>query len=393
MNKLKLGAIALAAIAMQACGGKEGTNITGTIENSEKIFVIKPGPQSMDTLQSIDVKDNEFAFNTLELDTADFFILQTSDQYGLPIFVLPNDNIEVNITGSTPEDRTYTVTGSKESERVLEISNILKVAMADIDTLNQQSQAASQENMIAMREQMDAAFQKTVAKTQDKLLALIDEDPSSMANIFVFPQRIGQMQLINLQEHKEYYTKVIEAVNERYPGNKHIKNFEEQVNRLRESQKTQEKMQEISSNIKEGTPAPNIALPSAEGTVMQLSDLKGKVVLVDFWAAWCKPCRMENPNVVRMYKEYSNKGFEVFSVSLDGLPNQPNPKEAWTQAIEQDGLAWPNHVSDLQGWNSSVVANYGFQGIPYTVLVGRDGNILATNLRGPQLEAKLKEVL
>ena len=86
-------------------------------------------------------------------------------------------------------------------------------------------------------------------------------------------------------------------------------------------------------------------------------------------------------------------GIQEISVSLDGLPQQPNPKEDWTKAISDDGLSWENHVSDLQGWNSAVVRQFGFTGIPFTVLVDRDGNIIATELRGPQLEAKLKEVL
>ena len=126
---------------------------------------------------------------------------------------------------------------------------------------------------------------------------------------------------------------------------------------------------------------------------MVISDLKGKIVLVDFWAAWCGPCRAENPNLLRMYNEYKSKGFEVFSVSLDGLAQQPDPKSDWTTAIEKDGLIWENHVSDLLGRNSTVSRRFGLMNIPYTILVDREGKIIQTNLRGPALEAKLKEVL
>ena len=98
---------------------------------------------------------------------------------------------------------------------------------------------------------------------------------------------------------------------------------------------------------------------------------------------------MENPNVVRMYEQ----GCEVFSVSLDGLANQQNPRQLWTEAIAQDGLVWENHVSDLMGWQSEAVSKFGFQGIPYTVLVDREGKIIETNLRGAALEQKLQEVL
>ncbi len=133
--------------------------------------------------------------------------------------------------------------------------------------------------------------------------------------------------------------------------------------------------------------APEIALKNPAGTELRLSGLKGKVVLIDFWASWCAPCRKENPNVVRMYQKYKNQGFEVFSVSLD------QDQAAWKGAIAKDGLIWPNHVSDLMGWQTPLVQSYGIQGIPHTVLLNREGNIVGVGLRGEQLEQKLIEQL
>jgi thiol-disulfide isomerase/thioredoxin len=133
--------------------------------------------------------------------------------------------------------------------------------------------------------------------------------------------------------------------------------------------------------------APEIALKNPSGKILRLSSLKGKVVLVDFWASWCGPCRRENPNVVKLYKKYRAKGFEVFSVSLDNDP------VAWKKAIADDGLIWTNHVSDLLGWQTPLVQTYRFDGIPFTVLVDRSGSIVATGLRGPDLEQKLIELL
>lgn len=133
-------------------------------------------------------------------------------------------------------------------------------------------------------------------------------------------------------------------------------------------------------------PAPEIVQSDTAGVMRKLSDLKGKYVLIDFWASWCGPCRRENPTVVAMYKKYHEKGFEVFSVSLD------RDKQSWINAINQDGLLWANHVSDLKNWGNAAAATYGVQSIPRTVLVDKDGNIVAHNLRGEELEKRLKDI-
>ncbi len=135
-----------------------------------------------------------------------------------------------------------------------------------------------------------------------------------------------------------------------------------------------------------GQKAPELAFQNPQGKIMKLSDLKGKVVLIDFWASWCRPCRMENPNVVAMYNKYHDKGFEIYSVSLD------KDKASWENAIKTDGLIWPNHVSDLLYWNSEGARIYGVRSIPATVLVDKDGKIIALNLRGAALEQALEKI-
>jgi len=123
-----------------------------------------------------------------------------------------------------------------------------------------------------------------------------------------------------------------------------------------------------------------------DGKLFSLSSLRGKVVLIDFWAAWCRPCRMENPNVVRIYNAYKDYGFDVLGVSLD------QNRDAWLKAIEADKLTW-HHVSDLKYWQSAAAQLYGVGSIPFTVLLDRDGKIVAKNLRGEELERKVKELL
>ena len=142
-----------------------------------------------------------------------------------------------------------------------------------------------------------------------------------------------------------------------------------------------------------GNKAPELIGTSPKGETIKLSDTKGQLVLLDFWAAWCGPCRRENPNVVEAYNNYKDKkfttgdGFTVFGVSLD------RTADAWKKAIADDKLSWPYHISDLKYWNSKHAAIYGIRSIPSNFLIDSNGTILARNLRGPALEAALEKYL
>ncbi|WP_020568098.1 TlpA family protein disulfide reductase [Neolewinella persica] len=172
-----------------------------------------------------------------------------------------------------------------------------------------------------------------------------------------------------------------------------------------EGQLAQQRSAEL---IQVGMPAPNISLPSPSGKQYSLDELKGQVVLLDFWASWCGPCRRENPNVVQVYKKYKDEGFTIFSVSLDGLDSRrtanlsaeqiaqanEGQKQRWTDAIAKDNLIWPYHVSELKKWESQAGQLYGVRGIPKTFLIDRDGKIAAVGLRGASsIEAALQKII
>ncbi len=181
------------------------------------------------------------------------------------------------------------------------------------------------------------------------------------------------MDLFPLEKNRELHSDIIDALYAKYPNHQLVK-------------EKYTMMHSPANATAIGALAPELAFENPDGKILKLSDLRGKYVLIDFWASWCGPCRKENPNVVRLYQQYHEKGFEVFSVSLD------KDKNSWIKAIEKDNLLWPNHVSDLKYWSSEGAKIYGVSSIPSTFLIDKDGRIIAKNLRGVELANKLESL-
>ncbi|CAL1521399.1 TlpA disulfide reductase family protein [Chitinophaga sp. MM2321] len=229
-----------------------------------------------------------------------------------------------------------------------------------------------------------AALQKKEKDFEEGFFDLAEKTKNPANAVFAVSQvRSGE----EIMAHKQ----VITSLTTRFPKNTLVKSMTEKIAELEKAQGSGAQDSDAAggqepSAMKVGEVAPDFTLPDPSGKMISLKSFRGKYVLIDFWASWCGPCRQENPNVVNAYQQYKGKNFTILGVSLD------KTKDQWLAAIQQDGLTW-SHVSDLKFWDSAVVPLYGINAIPTNYLLDPQGKIIAANLRGPALEAKLKEVI
>ena len=351
----------------------EGTVINGSIANSVESTVHLIGYQDgvPDTIQTAGLSPTG-EFNLLfKPGRRDFYTLSFGIENSVILIVDSNDT-EISLNGDIEKIReTYDISGSDES---IMLRNLLEKSTyfeRRLDSLMTELRAAASADENEKRVELGELYNQTRKDYRQHLIDHINDNPSSLSNFTA-------LQRLNMKEDMELFKTVRDALQADMNGNYFFDNLNDQI------AATEEQVR-LESLLKPGSIAPDIALPDPSGEMQKLSDLRGNYVLIDFWASWCKPCRIENPNVVKMYKSYSDKNFEIFGVSLD------RTHDKWVQAIEQDGLEW-THVSDLQFWQSAAAQLYNVKSIPFTVLIDPDGKVIATKLRGPALEKKLEEI-
>jgi thiol-disulfide isomerase/thioredoxin len=236
-------------------------------------------------------------------------------------------------------------------------------------------------------EELTAKYLMLRKPIDDFALRQMQKDPDNPLNIILSSSAAPTTGFENWNpDNLEILRSVADAFRKKFAGSPMAETMDNQVLQIQSAYKEYE-LSKKGNMAKNASFAPEIRMKDPHGNIRKLSSLKGKIVLIDFWASWCGPCRRENPNVVKLYKNYKDKGFTVFSVSLDNNPI------AWKQAIATDGLLWPDHVSDLMGWDTPLIQTYEFNSIPHTVLIDKKGRIIATGLRGASLEQKLRELM
>ena len=393
-SKLLNSLIVATVFIVSSCGGTEeeavlenpnGIIIHGElsgVENGTPIVLWVFENQEDRIVDSTTIIDGEFDLLT---DTKEMreYVMVVNDNNAEPIYFFP-DELSGNITvkGSMPGfGSNYKVEGDQNSIDYKEYLIFLEPYKIQQDILFAQYDALSPDDT-EMRASLLAQADSVNDIEKQYAIDYININPGSpiswvMLNEFYPPSGIAAFDTVDF----EYFELVFEKMTEKYPYSEYAQYIENNI------ANTKSQLAQLAAGGGDPDAAPELVYNNPDGEPIALSSLRGQVVLIDFWASWCGPCRMENPNVVKTYNKYKDKGFTIYSVSLDQDLNK------WKQAIKADNLLWPNHVSDLKGWQSEAAAKYKVSSIPATFLLDKDGKIIDQNLRGAQLEQKLQEIL
>lgn len=346
--------------------GKNQVHINGVIKNNPftNVALYQMSRENKIITDTAIAADNTFAL-ACNVDKTDLYKLQFTNNNFVILVLQPGEKIDISVDANDFLKKIQ-IKGSETSADIYRNQNLITSYKARIDSINNLSRtAAASPKYDSISKVYMAETEKIKTSMDNNLKAYIQKKPESLAILFL-------PEVLPVDNHIDDYLLADAALMAKHPDNVYVQNLHMQI--------TDSKKTAI------GTLAPDFSLPDTTGTQIALSSFKGKYVLIDFWAAWCGPCRKEMPNMVRLYNDFKNKGFVILGVSLD------KTRDKWVGAIRSEGMTWPN-VSDLKFWQSEVGTLYSVKAIPYTVLLDKEGKIIAKNLRGEDLYQKVAGLL
>ncbi|OEK04841.1 TlpA disulfide reductase family protein [Roseivirga misakiensis] len=352
-----------------ACGSANDglVKITGKIENAipQGEVILEKYEQGQITPVTTVYSDHKGNFEIeVAVETPSFYRINI---YGQQFETIVLDDEDLSIEAEGDGGSNITVSGSKDAENIEKLYAFLDEYQGLVGSFNQRYVSArnsgDQELLKSLTEEGLGLEQKKI----DRLKELAWDFDGSLVALLIVDY------IPNKADEYYFLDSLVTKLKKDVPNAKDVDYFAQSLPFFKPA-------------VSIGDMAPEITLPKPNGENLSLSDMKGKYVLLDFWAGWCKPCRAENPNIVNMYNKYNEKGFDVFSVSLD------RTREQWLDAIEKDGLVWPNHVSDIKYFQSIAAIDYKVNAIPFALLLDPEGRVIGKNLRGIMLQRKLESI-
>ena len=366
MKKFNIGIILFILFVFQSCSENNGFKIKGKVTGGtiKKVILEKIEGQVIE-LDSAEISSNgEFEIYG-NADEKAIYRLNFEGKKAIDLVLDNTSDVEVNFDATGPM-AAYEIKGSPLSLQLKEVNDILYQTFQKVNALQQQyAQSVNDPNIAQIQKKLEQSYFEILNLQVQLIQDYVKSHPDFLVKLYA-------LSYLNAEENYNFIDQVFKENALAIDSFKYAQQFYARFSEI--------KMLNI------GEIAPEINLPNPKGELIALSSLKGQVVLLDFWASWCGPCRKENPNNVLLYNKYHAKGFTIYGVSLD------KNKEAWEKAIMDDGLTW-NQVSDLKYWASDAAKLYKVEAIPFTVLLDKEGRIVAKNLRGAELATKVQQLL
>ena len=378
-------------ILLSGCGGhkadKNSFVISGKFMNAKRdsVYLKELTLYSMKSIDSAVVnEEGEFSFKVKPKELAFYIVKIKKDNF---ITLLIDKGETIDLTADARQlARTYTVSGSVGSDKVKELKKLTIFYDDKLDSITQvYLNSKKKDNYAEIKASIDSTFKKIFFDYKNSLKDFINKNTGSLASIIALYQQFGRQEVFKAYDKDDfaYFEKLDNALIAAYPDNPHSQDLHK---RVADYKKVKAEQELAESKLAIGAVAPDFTLETPDGKSVSLSSFKGQNVLIDFWASWCAPCRLENKNLLKIYNKFKGKNFTILGVSLD------KEIDAWKAAIKIDKRTW-TEVSDLHVWSSPIVKLYDVQEIPCTFLLDKDGKIVAKKLRGDSLAAKVAELV
>jgi peroxiredoxin len=370
------------AVVFAGCK-KNSVQISGKLENPVKGTYLYLDELKANELSSVDSikmgEDGKFNFRR-DITIPTFYLLKINNSNFFTSLIEPGEKLKIEGKFDSLNSPS-SVSGSKGTEKMVEYNKALKSTVIKLMSLNDiYSENSGNPDLPKVALTLDSMAAQYIKGINTYTKKYIDENINSLVSLVALYQQVApQVYVLDPMKDLSYFVKVDSSLFSKYPESAPVIALHDQVQALIARNGT-------AALLKIGDTAPEISLPTPDGKTVTLSSTRGNIVLLDFWAAWCSPCRQENPNLVKAFNQYRGKGFTIFQVSLD------KTREDWQKGIQDDKLNQWTHVSDLKYWSSQVVPLYKIESIPYNLLLDKDGKIIASNLRGNALQEALAEV-